>query len=84
MKRFAFFTLLSICLSAIVVTSGNSRQKDVLPSASVTNIADTTPTTHHATAKKPVSETTKHKTTTSKKTTSSKTTKPVKDSTQKK
>ena len=84
MKKFAFFTLLSICLTAIVVTSGNSRQKSDLPLASVTNIADTTPKTHHTTAKKPASDTAMHKTSTAKKTTSSKTKKPVKDSTQKK
>ncbi len=85
MKKFAFFTLLSICLTAIAITSGNSRQKDVLPSATVTNITDTTPkTTHHTTTKKPASDTAVHKTTTVKKTTTSKTKKPVKDSTQKK
>ncbi|MBV9961037.1 MAG: hypothetical protein JO072_02215 [Parafilimonas sp.] len=76
MKKFAFFTLLSVCLTAIAITAGNSRTKDVFPLASVTNIADTTPKTHHTTAKKPVSDTAKHKTTV-KKTTSSKTKTPT-------
>jgi len=70
MKKFAFFTLLCICLSAIAVTSGNSRPNESLASSYVTNIADTTPKKHHhtttTTTKKPAKDTTMHKTATKK------------------
>ena len=69
MKKFAFVALLSICVSAIAVTSGNSQQTG-MSAAYVTNIADTTPM-HHKTMHK-----TMHKKTT-------KMAKPMKDSTQK-
>ena len=90
-KKFAFLTLLSICVTFIAITSGNSRQRDV-PLYNVTNIADTTPmvhhttTTHHTTTHQ--SSTTTHpttahqSTTTTHHTTTHHTTKtPVKDST---
>ena len=67
MKKFAFVTLLSICVSAIAVTSGNS-QGAGMSSDYITNISDTTPTQHK----------TWHKST---HTTHKKATKPVKDST---
>ncbi|MEP6685109.1 MAG: hypothetical protein ABJA35_17680 [Parafilimonas sp.] len=80
MKKFAFFTLLSICVTAIAITSGNSRQKSISSEALyATNVADTTPKAHHTMMKK---DTSMHKTMVKKTTT--KTKKPVKDSTQKK
>jgi len=71
MKKFAFFTLLCICLSAIAVTSGNSRPNESLAYSYVTNIADTAPkkhhtTTHHTTTKPSAKDTTMHKTATKK------------------
>jgi hypothetical protein len=79
MKKFAFFTLLSICVTAIAITSGNSQQKSISSEVYATNIADTTPKAHHTMMKK---DTSMHKTMVKKSTT--KTKKPVKDSTQKK
>jgi len=67
MKKFAFFTLLSICLTAIAIVSGNSRPNQALASSYVTNIDDTTPKHHHhttTTTKKPAKDTAAHKTAT--------------------
>ncbi|HEY2725952.1 MAG TPA: hypothetical protein VGI61_02180 [Parafilimonas sp.] len=76
MKKFAFFTLLSICVTAIAITSGNSQSKSISSTEFATNIADTTPKAHHMMKK----DTSMHKTMVKK----TKTKKPVKDSTQKK
>ncbi|MEP6467206.1 MAG: hypothetical protein ABJB05_12930 [Parafilimonas sp.] len=76
MKKFAFFTLLSICVTAIAITSGNSQAKSISSEFATTNIADTTPM-HHKMMKK---DTSMHKTRVKK--TTKKMKKPVKDSTQ--
>lgn len=69
MKKFASLALLSICVTFIVITSGNSRAG--IPLYNVTNITDTTPVhhtvKHHTTMHHTVKHTTKL---------------PVKDSTQ--
>jgi hypothetical protein len=86
MKKIVFITLLSISVTAIALTSGHSQQSGIV-SAAFTNIADTTPATHHhVMAKKPVHDSTTHKTTTKTKakTKTTKPHKPVKDSTTKK
>ncbi|HVX24692.1 MAG TPA: hypothetical protein VHB70_00015 [Parafilimonas sp.] len=84
MKKVVFITLLSISVAAIAVTSGHSQQSGII-SADFSNIADTTPKTHHTMMKKPVHDSTMHKTVTKTKTKMKpKTKKPVKDSTSKK
>ena len=74
MKKIVFITLLSISVAAIALTSGNS-QTNGIASVAFNNIADTTPKTHHVMVKKPVHDSTMHKTTTK---TKSKTKKPTK------
>ena len=85
MKKIVFITLLSISVTAIALTSGHSQQSGIV-SAAFTNIADTTPKTHHVMVKKPVHDSTTHKTTTKtkSKTKTTKPHKPAKDSTTKK
>jgi hypothetical protein len=85
MKKIVFTTLLCISVAAIAVTSGHSQQSSI-SSAGYTNIADTTPQTHHVMVKKPVHDSMTHKTTTKtkSKTKKAKPTKPAKDSTSKK
>jgi hypothetical protein len=88
MKKIVFITLLCFSVAAIAVTSGNS-QSSGIASAGVTNIADTTPKTHHTMVKKPAHNSTMHKATTKTKTKSkatkpTKKTKSAKDSTTKK
>jgi hypothetical protein len=89
MKKIVFITLLCFSVAAIAVTSGNS-QTSGIASAGITNIADTTPKTHHHTmVKKPAHDNTVHKATTKTKTKSKatkpkKSTKSTKDSTSKK
>ncbi len=85
MKKIVFITLLCISVAAIAVTSGNSQQSNIA-NAGFTNIADTTPRTHHVMAKKPMHDSTTHKTTTKtkSKTKTTKPKKPAKDSTSKK
>lgn len=63
MKKYASISLLSICLTVIAFTSVNSRQSGI-PVYNITNIADTTPATHHKIT------TTKHHTATTSTTTS--------------
>lgn len=85
MKKIVFIILLSISVTAIALTSGHSQQSG-MASAGFTNIADTTPKTHHTMMKKPVHNSTTHKTATKTKSKSktTKPTKPTKDSTSKK
>ena len=84
MKKIVFITLLCISVAAIAVTSGHSQSS--IASAGFTNIADTTPKTHHVMVKKAAHDNTTHKTTTKTKSKSKtvKPKKPAKDSTTKK
>lgn len=84
MKKIVFITLLCISVAAIAVTSGHSQQSSIA-SAGFTNIADTTPKTHHVMVKKSAHDNTTHKTTKTKsKSKTLKAKKPAKDSTTKK
>lgn len=83
MKKIVFITLLCISVAAIAVTSGHSQSS--IASAGITNIADTTPKTHHVMVKKSAHDNTTHKTTKTKsKSKTLKAKKPAKDSTTKK
>jgi hypothetical protein len=83
MKKIVFITLLCISVAAIAVTSGHSQQSSIA-SAGFTNIADTTPKTHHVMVKKSAHDNTTHKTIKKTKSKTLKAKKPAKDSTTKK